>query len=85
MIAHRWHVVAKCFVCRMEIPVDLQRIVRERGPTTVLRDRDAACRGRGCKGRMMFMARRPGVDRYDALAGRPQKRVPAWKRGQGDG
>lgn len=82
MIRSHWKVVAKCFVCRLEVEVDLPRIVREKGLTTSLWGRDAKCRSRGCKGRMVFMARAPGMDRFDLLAGQPPPRDPAWKRGR---
>lgn len=82
MISHHWKVVAKCFVCRLEVEVDLPRIVREKGLATSLWDRDAKCRSRNCKGRMVFMARAPGMDRFDLLAGRPKPREPAYRRGR---
>jgi hypothetical protein len=82
MIRSHWQVVAKCFTCRLEIPVDLPRIVREKGLETSRWDRDAKCRSKGCNGRMVFTAEAPGMDRFDLLAGQPQPQDPAWKRGR---
>ena len=74
MHTHRWEVVAKCGKCALQMKVDLQRVKRERGPTMVLWDRDARCRRVGCNGRMVFMAKGPGMAFFEG--------PPAWRRGR---
>jgi hypothetical protein len=77
-----WRVQAHCYACNLTLDVDLARVGTLRGPDTVLWDRDAGCRRHGCEGRMKFQAKVPGTYTYQALAGHPVKREPAWKRGR---
>jgi hypothetical protein len=83
MAAHRWQVRAKCPSCRLELDVDLFLVGSVKGPKTSLWDRDVKCRRHGCKGRMVFEAKAPGMLSFERLAGHPVKREPAWKRGRG--
>ena len=82
MIMKRWSVRAHCLTCRLELDVDLFRVASERGPQTSLWDRDAKCRRQGCRGRMVFEAKAPGMVAFERLAGQPVKSEPAWKRGR---
>lgn len=82
MQGHRWEVIARCFTCGLEVVVDLARVARERGPQTSLWDRQSACKRRGCNGRMVFMAKGPGMAHFELLAGKPAENPPAWRRGR---
>jgi hypothetical protein len=82
MTARRWLVQARCPSCRLTLDVDLFLVGSVKGPRTRLWDRDAKCRRHGCKGRMVFEAKAPGMVTFERLAGHPVKREPAWKRGR---
>lgn len=84
MIAASWEVQARCSTCRLSTAVDLFLVASTRGPETSLWDRDVHCRRRGCKGRMRFYAKAPGMADYDMLAGEPAAREPAYLRGRAD-
>ena len=82
MRRERWEVVAKCPRCALTMKVDLARVARERGPQASLWDRDAPCRRAGCAGRMVFMAKGPGMAFFETLTGHVVEKPPAWRRGR---
>lgn len=86
MINANWRVRAQCTVCRLERAVDLRLVESTRGPEMSLWGRDAHCRRPKCLGRMWFYANAPWMRdprRFDYLSGaQPEKREPAYRRGQ---
>jgi hypothetical protein len=58
------HVRARCETCRAEFQVDLEKVIRERGPKTSLWNRRQACPKANCAGRVHFMVRIPGLHFY---------------------
>jgi len=82
MQAAHWLVIARCFTCHLELDVDLARVIRERGPSTSLWNREAKCRRRGCAGKVLFFARAPGMMNYDMLVASREPKEKAWKRGR---
>lgn len=54
LIKQGWPVVAICAVCGLEMDVDLRRLCQVVGPDVSLWGRDARCRRRHCRGRMLF-------------------------------
>ena len=72
-IAEMWregwrHVWARCETCRAEFHVDLERVLREKGPTTSLWNRKQGCPKDGCPGPVHFMVRLPGLHFYQEMA-----------------
>ena len=55
------HVRARCETCRAQFSVDLERVLRERGPKTSLWNREQRCPKDGCAGPVRFLVRIPGL------------------------
>jgi hypothetical protein len=62
-----WDVVSQCKVCRLEMAVRLDWIMRISGPDTSLWNRTARCRRRLCQGEARFLGRPPGCFDYRPL------------------
>ena len=62
------HVRARCETCRAEFPVDLERVIREKGPKTSLWNRKQPCPKDGCAGPVHFMVRIPGLHPYQQMS-----------------
>jgi hypothetical protein len=61
------HVRAQCETCRAEFAVDLQRVIREKGPKVSLWNRKQSCPKGGCPGPVRFMVRLPGLHPYQQM------------------
>jgi hypothetical protein len=61
------HVQARCETCRAEFAVDLERVIREKGPNTSLWNRKQGCPKDGCPGPVHFMVRIPGLHFYQPM------------------
>jgi hypothetical protein len=61
------HVRARCETCRSEFQVDLQRVMREKGPKTSLWNRKQRCPRVSCAGPVHFMVRIPGLHFYQPM------------------
>jgi hypothetical protein len=61
LVAADGEVLARCSRCRTERPVDLQRLIADKGPLYTLWNRTAACRSPGCNDEVTFLARRRGT------------------------
>ena len=63
-----WRFVrARCETCKTEFQVDLERVIRERGPTASLGNRRQLCPRDGCGGQVHFMVRIPGLHLYQPM------------------
>ena len=63
-----WRFVrARCETCRAEFQVDLDRVIRERGPKVSLWNRRQACPKASCGGQVHFMVRIPGLPAYQPM------------------
>lgn len=63
-----WRFVrALCETCRAEFQVDLERVIREKGPKTSLWNRRQACPKDDCGGQVHFMVRIPGLHFYQQM------------------
>jgi hypothetical protein len=68
MLREGWEVEAWCVACRLKLRVDLRTIAIVRGPTFSLWNRASRCRRVGCRGRVEFHARAPGMTGVERLA-----------------
>jgi hypothetical protein len=84
MIRNRWEVTTQCATCRLEVKADLARIAQAKGAAFSLWNQDAPCRRIGCKGRVRFWAKAPGMTHAEPLicAESFEPPPPAWKRGR---
>ena len=63
-----WRFVrARCEACRAEFQVDLERVIREKGPKVSLWNRQQACPKHSCPGPVRFMVRIPGLYQYQPM------------------
>jgi hypothetical protein len=71
-VGEMWHagwrfVRARCETCRAEFQVDLERVIREKGPEISLWNRHQRCPRDGCGGQLHFMVRIPGLHPYQPM------------------
>jgi hypothetical protein len=77
MLRAGWRFVrARCETCRAEYQVDLEKVMRERGPAVSLWNRRQACPKQSCPGQVHFMVRIPGLHPYQQMAAPDPATVP---------
>lgn len=62
-----WEVLSHCRACGLKMRVDLDRAVRDLGPTASLWNRHPPCRRIGCDGRVVFEGRPASAGRFWVL------------------
>lgn len=88
MLAQRWEAQAHCLTCRTKLRVDIKTIALVRGPGFSLWNKLGRCRAVGCRGRVVFYAKAPGMDGFQPMTvaiERPPEVEPAWIRNRRSG
>jgi hypothetical protein len=70
------YVRARCEACHAEFQIDLEKVIREKGPKTSLWNRRQACPREGCAGPVHFMVRIPGIHFYQQMDAPDPAAVP---------
>ncbi len=62
-----WDVISNCEKCDLMMTVDLERLIRKRGPNLSPWNRKARCRRLGCRGYVSFPGKAPGMSMHEPI------------------